>query len=172
MSSPFVAEIRLWGLNFAPRGWAMCQGQIMPISQNTALFSLIGTFYGGNGTSTFQLPDLRSRVAVGQGQGPGLSQYVVGEAIGTENVTLNLNEIPLHTHLAGCYDQAGDSYSGGNAIPAIDAGGNNVYSAPQDKTMAANEMPPAGGGQPHPNIQPYLALNYCIALAGIFPARN
>jgi microcystin-dependent protein len=150
----------------------MCQGQLMAISQNTALFSLIGTFYGGNGTSTFGLPDLRSRIPVHQGQGPGLSPYVVGEQTGTENVTLLTTELPAHNHGAGCFNGVGDSYSGSNAIPAKDAGGNNLYSAPSDQTMAANELSPAGSNLPHNNLQPYLALNYCIALLGIFPSRN
>ena len=172
MSTPFVAEIRIWALNFAPRGWAFCQGQILPISQNTALFSLIGTFYGGNGTNNFALPDMRGRVALHQGQGPGLSQYALGEVTGSETITLNLNQLAIHNHNAGCFNGVGDSYAAANAIPATDAGGNNLYSAPSDQSMNPNGMSLTGGNLAHNNVQPYLALNYCIALQGIFPSRN
>ena len=172
MSQPFVGEIRIFGFNFPPRGWALCQGQILPISQNTALFSLLGTNYGGNGTSNFGLPDLQGRVALGAGQGNGLSDYVVGEYTGSENVTVLSNEMPLHAHAAQCFNGTGDSYAGTNAVPAIDAGGNNLYSAAAGSTMNAAELPSMGGNLPHNNMQPYIVMNYCIALQGIFPARN
>ena len=165
MASPFLAEIRIFGFNFAPRGWATCAGQILPIQQNTALFALIGTFYGGNGINTFALP-------MGQGQGPGLSPYSVGQTGGSQTVTLLSNQMPAHNHGAGCYNNNGDSYSGSNAIPAVDAGGNNLYSTPSDSSMNPAQLTPAGGGQPHNNMQSYLTLTYCIALQGIFPARN
>jgi microcystin-dependent protein len=173
MSTPFVGEIKNFGFNFAPRGFALCQGQLLPISQNTALFSILGTTYGGNGTSNFALPDLRGRVPVSAGQGLGLSNYLLGESTGTENVSLISSQMPAHGHNAGCFNGDGDSYTGGNAIPAKDtAGGNNVYSSPSGSLMNGGAVTVTGGGLPHNNLQPYLVVNYCIALQGIFPARN
>jgi len=170
---PFIGEIKLVPYNFAPRGWAFCQGQLLSIAQNTALFSLLGTMYGGNGQTTFALPDLQGRCIVGTGQGAGLSPYVQGQAAGTESVTLLSTEIPAHNH--------GVLVSGVNATltPAI---GNhaaiatgtlgNVYGTTPVGTMPAQTITATGGNQPHPNRQPYLGLNYVIALEGIFPARN
>ncbi len=172
MSNPFVAEIRIFGFNFNPRGWAFCQGQILPISQNAALFSLVGTQYGGNGTSNFALPDFRSRVPVSQGNAPGLTPYVVGETGGMENVSLTINALPAHNHPAGCQTAIGNSYTGHNAVPAPDAGGNNVYSSPPNSLMNAQELTYTGDSIPHNNIQPYLGVNYCIALQGVFPSRS
>jgi microcystin-dependent protein len=174
MSEPFLGMIAIYGFNFAPRGWAMCNGQILPIAQNTALFSLLGTTYGGNGQTTFALPDLRSRVPVHFGQGPGLSSYVLGQAAGTETVTLNVNEIPAHTHTVACTDEDGTSSKPPGNIIASQQDGNAAYAnVSPNGTMAATMIPPSGGGnQPHPNIQPYLAINFCIALEGIFPSRN
>jgi microcystin-dependent protein len=172
MANPFVAEIRIFPFNFAPTGWAMCQGQLIPISQNTALFSLLGTMYGGDGRSTFALPNLQGCAALGAGQGPGLSLYVEGQAGGSPTVTLLNTEMPAHNHGAGCYNGVGDSYTGANAIPATDAAGNNLYSTPADHTMNALAIAPTGGSLPHNNLQPYLTLNYCIALQGVFPARS
>jgi microcystin-dependent protein len=173
MSEPFIGEIRIFGFSFPPRGWAQCAGQLMAISQNTALFSILGTTYGGNGTSTFGLPDMRGRIPVSSGQGPGLSPYVLGEMTGTETVTLTASQLPAHNHAAGCSSSAGNSLSGAGAVPAADmAGGNNVFSSPANATMNAASLSLVGGGQPHNNLQAYLAVNYCIALNGIFPSRN
>ena len=167
MSEPFLGEIRAFGFNFAPRGWAMCSGQILPIAQNTALFSLLGTTYGGNGQTTFALPDLRGRAPVHQGQGPGLSNKSLGEQAGQETHTLIVTEMPAHTHSQPASNAEQDTNRPVNAVPA--RGG--VYAGSGDGTfMDANTL--AGGSQPHNNMQPYLALNYCIALEGIFPSRN
>jgi microcystin-dependent protein len=176
MSAPFVAEIRPFACNFAPRGWAMCQGQLLQISQNTALFSLVGTFYGGNGTSNFALPDLRSRVPIKYGTDPVGNQYDVGQAAGEENIQLSSSQMPVHTHnvfgtssigkkatpVAGCAlgtsNHAGAFYAPGNtANTSLNTGTVSTY---------------PGSGLPHTNLQPYLAINWCIALQGIFPARN
>jgi microcystin-dependent protein len=179
MSEPFLGMIAIYGFNFAPRGWAMCNGQILPIAQNTALFSLLGTTYGGNGQTTFALPNLQSRVPIHFGQGPGLSSYDLGQAAGTETVTLTGNQIPAHTHQVACVAGAGTASKVANNLPAnfsIDPPPASVslYSnAAASGFMAPTMIPPSGGGnQPHENIQPYLALNFCIALEGIFPSRN
>ena len=172
MSEPFLAEIRIFPYNFAPRGWAFCQGQLLSISQNTALFSIIGTTYGGNGITTFGLPDLQGRVPVHVGQGPGLSPYDLGQEGGTETVTLLATQIPPHSHPARCLNGMANSAAPNSNVWAIDAGGNPQYgSIKAAGTMAPNIVAAAGGGQPHNNIQPYLTLNYCIALQGIFPTR-
>ena len=184
MAEPFVGEIRMFGFNFAPQGWAMCNGQLLPINQNTALFSLIGTFYGGNGTTTFALPDLRGRVAVNQGSGAGLSPYSIGQTGGSENVTLLVQQMPAHNHQVGC-DGTGTGRGGAafgvgtggtptNNIPGLAASpANAAYSNNAPNTTMSNAMiENAGGSQAHPNIQPYLALTFCIALQGIFPSRN
>jgi microcystin-dependent protein len=173
MSEPFLAQIQIFGFNFAPRGWAFCNGQIFPISQNTALFSLLGTQYGGNGTSNFALPNLQSRVAIGQGNGPGLTPRVVGEQGGEEFVTVLANQIPGHTHPARCNNAVGTSYDPTNQVWSQDAGGNQEYgSALAAGAMAPNAVLPAGGGGTHNNLQPFQVLNFCIALQGIFPARS
>jgi microcystin-dependent protein len=152
--------------NFAPRGWALCNGQILPIAQNTALFSLLGTSYGGNGQTTFALPDLRGRVPVSAGQGPGLSSYDLGQLGGQEAITLLTTEMPFHTHTIGGTNSASASSRPANNVNA--QGG--AYSSTSDVTMKPTGG--AGGSQPHSNIQPYLVLNWCIALEGIFPSRN
>jgi microcystin-dependent protein len=173
MSDPFIAEIRIFGFNFAPVGWTTCSGQLMAISQNTALFSLLGTTYGGNGTSTFALPDLRSRIPIGVGQGAGLSQRVLGETAGEENVTLLNTELAAHTHPANCNSNMGNSYDPDGNVWSVDAGGNNEYgSGSVAGSMSPGALSLTGGGQPHANIQPSLAVNFCIALQGIFPSRN
>ena len=172
---PFVAEIRIFPFNFAPKGWAFCDGQILPLSQNTALFSLLGTSYGGDGKSNFALPNLQGAAPVAQGQGPGLSQYFVGENSGTDYVTLVQPEMPGHTHdLQGdgnAFD--GVAFSPSGALPG-NAGSNNIYStnAPAPVAMNVAMVSIAGGGQPHNNMMPYLTLNYCIALQGVFPPRG
>jgi microcystin-dependent protein len=169
MSEPFLGELRLFPYNFAPRGWAFCQGQIMSIAQNTALFSLLGTTYGGNGQTTFGLPDLRGRAAVSSGQGPGLSPYTLGQQGGTESATLSQNNMPGHAHSVGAtMVTAGDNKPAGNYLAV---GGSYVNTAP-NTTMGPQMIGPTGGSQPFSLLDPYLALNYCIALNGIFPSRN
>jgi microcystin-dependent protein len=171
VSEPFLGEIRMFGFNFAPQGWAFCNGQLLPISQNTALFSLLGTQYGGNGQTTFALPDLRGRVAIHQGQGPGLSNYVIGQVSGTENTTLTSGQMPQHAH--GVVANASPASSGrpDGAVPARASG--DIYAAAPDGTaMNAGMIGVAGGSQPFNNLQPFLVVTFCIALQGIFPSRN
>lgn len=178
MSSPFVAEIRIFPFNFAPRGWAFCDGQILPLSQNTALFSLLGTTYGGNGQSTFALPNLidRSPMHIGAAQpGPGLSVRDLGEESGEETVTLLTSEMPVHQHqFGGAADAAGDTQDPTGAIWGQVPGRAAVflYSKPATGAMNPNAMPIAGGSLPHNNLQPYLTLSFCIALQGVFPPRT
>ena len=173
MSEPFLAEVRILPFNFAPAGWAVCAGQVLPISQNTAVFSLLGVNYGGNGTTNFALPNLQGQVAVGAGQGPGLSPYSVGQTGGTETVTLVANQLAAHNHPASAIHDAGNSYSpAGDSWSADGANRAKLYrSADPTVPMGANAVSPAGGNQPHTNLQPYLVLNYCIALVGVFPSR-
>ncbi|HEV2828468.1 MAG TPA: tail fiber protein [Pyrinomonadaceae bacterium] len=177
MASPFVAEIRIFACNFAPTGWAQCNGQLLPISQNTALFSLLGTFYGGDGKSTFALPDFQGRGSMHQGQGQGLSNRFLGEMSGVETVTLLLSEIPVHSHVVGgAFNGAGNSQSAVAGLwaqsPAGRGGFVNIYSSPATGAVNPNSLALAGGGLPHNNLQPYLTLNFCIALQGVFPPRN
>ena len=176
MSDPFVAEIRIFGFNFAPTGWAQCNGQLLPISQNTALFSLLGTTYGGDGKSTFALPDMQGNVPMHPGQGQGLSLRDLGEMSGTEAITLLVSEIPLHNHFVQT-----DPFIGDKSVPAPDqvlsaSNGGKLYvtgaSNPPLSQMAFQALPPAGGGLPHNNLQPYLTLNFCIAMQGVFPPRQ
>ena len=174
MAEPFIGQIYIVGFNFAPRGFATCDGQLLPIAQNTALFSLLGTIYGGNGQVTFALPDLRGRFPTHQGQGPGLSDYSIGQVAGEENHTLMANEMPLHSHGMVATTAAGNSQSPANHILATDgAGGTAPYSSGVANTgMAANMIGASGGSQPHNNLPPYLCLNFVIALQGIYPSRN
>jgi microcystin-dependent protein len=179
MADNFLGEIRIFGCNFAPSGWAMCNGAILAISQNTALFSLLGTQYGGNGQTTFALPNLQGRVPVGQGQGPGLSPYTIGEADGVENVTVNGNEMPAHNHpLFGTASAANDKRpkAGSAFATSTRAGpvspGDNYYAAGTLAPLNAATVQLTGGSQPHTNLQPFLACNFCIALTGIFPSRS
>lgn len=174
MSEPFIGEIRVFAGNFAPVGYAFCSGQLLSISQNVALFSIFGTTYGGNGTTTFALPDLRGRVALGFGQGPSLSPYVLGEPGGEETHTLVTTEIPSHNHtLQGAASQS-TATPGPSVVLGTTAGLVPAYSpAAAATSLAASSIsPPDGSGQPHDNVQPYLALNYIIALSGIFPPRS
>ena len=177
MTDVYLGFIAMFGFNFAPQGWAFCAGQLLPIQQNTALFSLLGTTYGGNGVQTFGLPNLQSRVPIGMGTGPGLSNYVIGQSGGTENVTLLTTQIPAHTHqMTASGDIPTLNAASGNSLASSPRGGTqmpNVYAAgfTTPVTMGSTTSQ-AGGNQPHSNIQPYLAINYCIALQGIFPARN
>jgi microcystin-dependent protein len=175
----FLGEIRMTGFNFAPNGWALCNGQTLSISENSALFALLGTFYGGNGVSTFNLPDLQGRVPIHQGNGPGLSPYVIGENGGTENVTLLSNQMPAHNHLVGVNNQNGGNADPTNAILAVGNTGGRSPAATDDYTtsaatgnLAANAVSIAGGNQPHSNLQPFLTVNFIIALTGIFPSRG
>ena len=175
MADPFVAEIRIFPFNFAPKGWAFCDGQLLPISQNTALFSLVGTFYGGDGKSTFGLPDMQGNVPMHQGQGPGLSLRDLGEMSGTDSVTLIQTEIPVHTHSVKA-----NSFTGDKTVPSPNAslaasGGGNLYAVPAGLSitqMAFQTLSPAGGSLPHNNLMPYLTMNFCIALQGVFPPRG
>jgi microcystin-dependent protein len=188
VADQFVGEIRLFPFNFAPFGWAVCAGQILPISQNTALFSLLGTFYGGNGTSTFALPDLQGRVAIDVGQGPGLSNYVIGQVSGIETVSLLVTEMPSHAHTltaAGTLKAksgGGDRQTPSGGAPAAETeGATATYSsAAPNASMKAGGVTfsgtataaTAGSSTAHENRMPFLTLNYCIALQGIFPARS
>lgn len=179
MSDQFVAEIRIFPFNFPPTGWAFCDGQIMPISQNTALFSLLGTTYGGDGKSTFALPDMQGNAAMQPGQGPGLSLRDLGERSGAAAVTLLQSEMPVHSHTFQASTMAGTTPDPANAVPAkplwtsgTQFGSGLAYStAAPTEMMAPNALAPAGAGLPHNNMQPYLTLSFCIALQGIFPQR-
>jgi microcystin-dependent protein len=169
---PFVAEIRIFPFNFAPKGWAWCDGQLLPLSQNTALFSLLGTTYGGNGKSNFALPDLQGRAPMHPGQGPGLSLHDLGETGGSETVTLLESEIPAHSHAQRASQADGISQSPINEMLAT---GINIsqYAAPGPLvSLSPNSLAPAGGDQPHNNLQPYLTFYFCIALQGVFPPRT
>jgi len=170
MSDPFIGTIQIFGFNFPPRGWAMCNGQLLSIAQNTALFSLLGTTYGGDGQTTFALPDLRGRFPNHQGQGPGLSNYDIGQVAGSETVTLLNTNLPAHTHGLRAGTTSTTKNPTGKFI-GLSSGG-AAYTATQTGLMASNAIDPAGGSQPFPNLNPYLTLNFCIALVGIFPSRN
>jgi microcystin-dependent protein len=176
MADPFLAEIRMFPFNFAPKGWAWCNGQLLPISQNTALFSLLGTTYGGDGKSTFALPNLQGSAAMFNGQGPGLSLRDLGEMAGEQNVTLIITEMPIHTHTAN------GKVSGGTANPSGEVWGTssaakvaaNFYApaaaSPVSMNLAALTI--SGGNQPHNNMMPYLTLYFNIAMQGVFPPRT
>jgi len=171
MADPFVAEIRIFPFNFAPKGWAWCDGQLLPLSQNTALFSLLGTTYGGDGKSNFALPDLEGRVPMHPGQGPGLSLHDLGETGGSETVTLLESEIPMHSHSwSGTLDDNDSTLAENHLL-----GGLSVIYAPGNSptvAMSPQALAPAGGDQPHNNMQPYLTYYFCIALQGVFPPRT
>lgn len=173
-SEPFIAEIFMGGMNFAPRGYATCQGQLISIAQNTALFSLLGTTFGGNGQTTFALPDLRGRVPMGWGQGPGLSPRTLGEAAGEEYTTLLITQMPAHNHSINATSDIGDSSDPTGRVLANTGALDKEYrtSVASVVQLNANSLSPAGGSQPHNNMQPYLVLNFYIALEGIFPSRN
>lgn len=171
---PFVAEIRIFPFNFAPKGWAFCNGQLLPISQNTALFSLLGTTYGGDGKSNFALPNLQGMAPLHAGQGPGLSLYDLGQTAGEQAVTLLDSEMPAHSHGAlgstgsNKASPAGNAWASGQKL-----GGGNLYTPSANTVqMSPSAMSPTGGSQPHNNMQPYLTLNFCIALQGVFPPRT
>jgi microcystin-dependent protein len=181
MSEPFLGEIRMVGFNFAPRGYAFCNGQLLSISQNTALFSLLGTTYGGNGIQTFGLPNFQGRVPIHQGSGPGLTPRVMGETSGQENHTLIITELASHTHSVtvspSCSADDGTTGSPVGNVPAVPAAGTTpvtAYTSPGSGSMASSSgtATPSGGSQPHNNMQPYLVVNFIIAMEGIFPSRN
>lgn len=176
MTDQFVGEIRIFGFNFAPTGWAFCNGQVLPISTNTALFSLLGTSYGGNGTSNFALPDLQGRAALHAGTGPGLSQYSLGEQTGASTVTLLQTEIPAHNHAAQALILAEHDTNTPSASTVLGLSAPNpIYSKVSTDPLvpfSPKAIGLTGGSQPHENMQPYLMLNFCIALQGIYPARN
>ena len=181
MADPYIGQIQAFPYNFAPKGWALCAGQLLPIAQYQALFSLLGTYYGGNGTTNFALPDLRGRIANGMGQGPGLSSYTLAQKGGEESHTLTLAQMPAsgHSHAIHAVNNGatggtntpsaavtlGSGYASETNNPAV-----NVYSSAAP-TIAMGSLAPAGG-QPHENRMPFLGLNYCIALQGIYPSRN
>ena len=171
MADPFVAEIRIFPFNFAPTGWAFCDGQLLPLSQNTALFSLLGTVYGGDGKSTFALPDLQGSAAMHPGQGQGLSLRDLGEIGGAETVTLLISEIPFHNHTVAASQAEALQRLPATLLPAQGVG-IGMYAAPGATTLLAPQATtPAGGGLPHNNMQAYLTLTFCIALQGVFPSR-
>ena len=173
MSQPYVGEIRLFGASFAPAGWAMCNGQLIPISENDVLFQLIGTTYGGDGQETFALPNLQSRVPIHQGQGPGISQnYQLGEMAGTESVTLTTQQIPIHTHPAQCNSGAGTGPDPAGGVWANSDTTQYQTGASPSTNMANMPTTPAGGSQPHDNMAPYLVVTFIISLFGIFPSPN
>lgn len=170
---PFVAEIRIFAGNFAPTGWATCDGQLLPISQNTALFALLGTIYGGNGQSNFALPNLQGRAPMHYGQGPGLSNRLQGESAGSATVTLIQSEIPVHTHNIMTANAAGDSnQASGNVLARSSNASVYSTSGPPVVQLNPSTLAPTGGGLPHNNMQPFLTLTFIIALQGIFPPHG
>ena len=174
MSQPYIGQVMIFGFNFAPLYYAFCAGQLLPISQNDVLYAVIGTTYGGNGTTTFALPNLQERAVMNVGTGPGLSTYVIGEPTGVANVTLTQSQMPQHTHQA--YGYAGSTQdlapTANGWLGELSVGGAVFSDAGADATMSQNFLTIAGGSLPHPNEQPYLAINYCIALYGIFPTQS
>lgn len=170
MSTPFLGEIRITGFNFAPRGWVMCNGQTLQINQNAALFSLIGTYYGGDGTSTFQLPNLQGRAPLHQGSAKYGGTYTLGEIAGEPQVTLLTSQLPAHSHLIdGVSTAASLEPAAGNAFATS---AQNPFSTTTNATMNANSLTQSGGSQPHNNMPPYLVLNFVIAMQGIYPSRS
>jgi len=178
MADPFIAEIRMWGCNFAPRGWAFCNGQLLSIASNTALFSILGTTYGGDGRTTFGLPNLQGRAALhtGSGTGPGLSSYSLGQSGGAEDVTLSINQMPSHNHLAVGNDAEGTAASPVANVWATPGANRDLvwYEAGNGSTvnMSPTALTNTGGSQSHETLMPYLAVYFCIALVGVFPSRN
>ncbi len=176
MADPFVAEIRIFPFTFAPKGWAFCDGQLLQLSQNTALFSLLGTTYGGDGRTNFALPDMQGRAPIHEGQGPGLSLYDLGQTGGSETVTLLESEIPAHSHTmqsAPTIVSADSNLCTGNSIGKSSQGNAYIpFNAQNVAQLSPNALTAAGSGQPHNNLMPYLTLNFCIALQGVYPPRT
>ena len=175
MSYPFIAEIRIFPFNFAPKGWAQCNGQLLPIAQNAALFSLVGTYYGGDGRTNFALPNLQGSSAMHLGQSPGGSQYVIGQAGGKQSTTLLDVQMPPHTHALQATAHAADLNSPGQNNALARSTPAYIYKQPAGASptqLAPGTLKVAGNGQPHNNMQPYLTLNFCIALQGIYPPRS
>ncbi len=174
MSDAFIGEIKMFAGTFAPRNWAFCNGQSMAIQQNAALFAIIGTAYGGDGVTTFSLPDLRSRVPVHAGQGTGLSNYFLGEKAGIENETLLYNNMPIHSHSVNAVNSGGNQASPASNYPAVESTGTslNYSNGPANSTMSPTTISNAGGNVPFSIIQPVLCVTFIIALVGIFPSRN
>jgi len=173
MSNPFVGEIRMFGASFAPAGWAMCQGQLMPISQNETLFNLIGTTYGGDGQETFALPNLAGRAPMHQGQGPGISQnYIIGESAGVESVTLTTQTTPIHTHPMIASQDPALQITGQDGVVASPPQLSMYYASDASTALNNAMVQPQGGSQPHENMQPYLVVSFIISLFGIFPSQN
>ena len=171
--TPYIGEIRNFGFNFAPRDWMQCNGQVLSISAHTALFSLLGTTYGGNGVSTFALPDLRGRAPIGMGPGPGLTNRVWGEVSGSESTTLSVSNLPSHTHALNVKTGVGSQAApGGNILAASDQRNSQYSSAAADTIMSTSAIGNSGSGLAFTNMPPYLGSNFCIAVQGIFPSRN
>ncbi len=174
MSDPFVAEIRMFAFNFAPKGWAFCDGQLLPISQNTALFSLLGTFYGGDGKSTFALPDLQGATPLNQGQLKGGSEYFLGQESGTDSITLLTTEMPIHNHFVQGNFNLGDLFTPSPAVCLANSDPGSAYSTKTANIVQMNfqDITIAGGSLPHNNMMPSLTVNFCIAMQGVFPPRG
>lgn len=172
MADPFLAEIRPFAFNFAPKGWAQCNGQLLPISQNTALFALLGTFYGGDGKSTFALPDLEGSAPMHQGESGGTSDRTVGEMSGSDNVTLIQSEMPAHSHALNAVESVATARQPPNQMFGVGEAISNYHTGATDTQMDPRMLALAGGSLPHNNMQPYLTVNFCIALQGIFPPRG
>lgn len=173
MQNPMMGQIIAFGGNFAPRGWALCEGQLLPVSQYSALFSILGTIYGGDGRTTFALPDLRGRIPIQEGRGPGLSDYPLGRKGGQETVTLTVNQIPSHNHYLNADANTGTTNVPTNHILANTAAFDNEYSTSNPNTqLNSGAIRHTGGGQPHENRMPFLATNYIIALVGVYPSRS
>ena len=171
MSQPFLGEIRMFAGNFAPRGWAYCEGQLVAVSQNEALFSLFGTIYGGDGRTTFGLPDLRGRVPIHYGNGPGLTPRNIGTKLGTENETLTVNELPSHTHPFKGTDQLGDVANLSNNAPARSTAADVYINEAPSANMSTEAVTSIGGGQSHTNLMPFLCIHFIVALTGVYPTR-
>lgn len=172
MSTPYIGEIRMFGFGRTPNNWQACDGSLLAISEYDALFALIGTIYGGDGQTTFAVPDLRGRLPIHQGQGPGLSNYVIGQRAGTETVTLLSTQMPGHTHSIQATDVAGTAGSPTNSYLAAAPVSSFIPTASANATMAATSIGVSGGSQPHDNMQPFLTVQFCIALFGIFPSQS
>lgn len=174
MSDPFVGEIQAFAFGFVPKGWALCDGSLLPIQRNIPLFSLIGTFYGGNGTTNFAVPNLVGRVAISQGQGPGFAAHAIGDEVGSATVSLTQQEMPAHLHPMQVGTTAATNSTPGptGSSVAIDPSFNGFVVPPANTTFATSAVVPVGGSQPHENVQPTLAIAYCIALEGVMPSFN